>query len=128
MRYLSDAWIAALDEAVRSDAEVRTAAGATELVIQQTVTGTAHGDTVYRVVIDAGGRRVVRGADPAATVHLTTDLDTATAIASGRLAAQDAFMQGRLRIGGDVTALLAHQAIFASVADAARSVRDQTTW
>lgn len=128
MRYLSADWIAALDDVVRTDPELRTAASEADLVIEQTVTGTEQGDTVYRLQIRDGTARVLAGGDPDAHVHLTVDQATASAIAQGHVAAQDAFMQGRLRIGGDVTALLAHQAVFASVSDLTRSLRDRTEW
>ena len=128
MRYLSDDWITALDEVVSSDPELRAAASEADLVIQQTVSGTAGGDTVYHVAVREGAARVVPGGASDAHVHLTVDLETATAIARGQLAAQDAFMQGRLRIGGDVTALLAHQTVFMSVSDLTRSLRDRTEW
>jgi putative sterol carrier protein len=42
-----------------------------------------------------------------ADVTITTDEATAAAIRSGELAAQDALAQGRLRLGGDLTKLLA---------------------
>jgi hypothetical protein len=130
VRYLSDDWILALDEAVRSDPDLRTAAAAAgaDLVVQQTVTGTAEGDVVYRVQLRDGAARVLPGPDPDATVRLVADAGTAAAIARGDLAAQEAFMQGRLRIGGDVTALLDHRAVFTSVTDVAAAVRDRTEW
>jgi putative sterol carrier protein len=128
VRYLSDAWLAALDEAVRRDPGLRAAAGTARLVVQQTVTGTEHGDVVYRVQLRDGEARVLPGPDAEADVQLSADAETATGIARGQLAAQDAFMQGRLRIGGDVTRLLGHQAVFASVTDVAAALRDETDW
>jgi hypothetical protein len=128
VRYLSDDWIAALGEAVRDDGDLAHTAADADLVVQQTVTDPAADDVVYRLQMRKGTVAVLPGPDPEATVHLTSDRATAAAIARGELAAQDAFMQGRLRIGGDVTALLAHQAVFAGIADIARSVRDRTEW
>jgi hypothetical protein len=128
VRYLSDDWLAAFDDAVRSDPGLGRAAATADLVVQQTVTGTESGDVTYRVQLRDGAARVLPGADPHAHVQLTVDRETAVAIARGHTAAQAAFMEGRLRIGGDVTTLLDQQDLFTAVTDLSRSLRDRTEW
>ncbi len=54
------------------------------------------------------------------------DLATAWAIASGQVSAQRAFMAGRLRVGGDLNAMVAHREVFATLDGVLSPVRAQT--
>ena len=71
-----------------------------------------------------GGVRAGRADD--ADVTFTQDRATARAIADGELAAQTAFMAGRLRTGGDLTRLLAHREALADLDDVFADVRART--
>ncbi|MCU0906697.1 MAG: SCP2 sterol-binding domain-containing protein [Rhodobacteraceae bacterium] len=51
------------------------------------------------IMLDAGG---VRAADEVADVTLTADVDTFRAILGGDLNPTSAFMQGKLRVDGDM--------------------------
>ena len=53
---------------------------------------------------------------------------SASEIASGALPAQRAFVEGRLRVGGDLSLLIAHQRAFAAVTDALAPIRADTTY
>lgn len=133
MRFLSPEWIQALDTAARDHPGLRAAARDTRLVLEQRVTETpdddpaAPGTVVYHIRLTA---EPVVAAGPAddATVRLTTDRATAAGIARGELSAQLAFIQGRLRLGGDVRALLAHQDALVAVDDVFAEVRGATEW
>jgi hypothetical protein len=61
-------------------------------------------------------------------VTFTQDRTTAAAIATGRLSAQAAFIDGRLRVGGDLSALLDRAAELAALDDLFASARAATTW
>jgi putative sterol carrier protein len=91
------------------------------LVIQHVVEGTA-----YHVAIEneRAAVRAGRAADP--TVTFTSDRTTASDIATGKLSAQQAFTDGRLRVRGDLTVLSEHAAAFGTLDEAWRSVRDET--
>ena len=145
-RYLSDQWIAELDEAARSHAGLADATGSIALVIEQVVerldeqapdpnagtsprasTGTSTGvptgvptgsaEVRWHVVIDHGTVRFVAGPATDPTVRFTTDEATARAISTGAATAQGAFMHGRLRVGGDTGALIAHHDVLAGLGD-----------
>ena len=66
----------------------------------------------------------VEGAD----LRFAADCRTAARIASGTLAAQRAFVEGRLRVGGDLSLLTTHQRALASVGDALAGIRPATTY
>jgi hypothetical protein len=99
---LSDAWIAELADAARSasvDPDLR-------LVIQQRVVDADGSTTSYAVRLADGRAEVVPGDVADADITFTEDRETAVAIAAGALSAQAAFMAGRLRVGGDLRAVL----------------------
>jgi hypothetical protein len=124
--HLSPAWIAALaDAAVRADAPEGI-----DLVVQQVVVdgGPDAAEVAYAVEI-AGGRVAVHaGRVDAADITFTQDRATATAIAQGALSAQSAFLEGRLRVGGDLSAALAAARVLTSLADVFEAPRQATSW
>jgi putative sterol carrier protein len=60
---------------------------------------------------------VTFGAGPADPEHvrLEQEWETAVAVATGEMAAEDAFITGAIRIGGDAQMLLQSQEIFAAL-------------
>jgi putative sterol carrier protein len=127
-RFLSSAWVEELDAAVRDDDRVRRATAGTRLVVGQVVTGTPEGDVRYAIHVDDGTVRVREGDLDAADVTFTQDHPTALAIASGQLPAQQAFMEGRLRVSGDLALLMAHADTLAELDEALGRPRPSTTF
>jgi SCP-2 sterol transfer family len=128
MEYLSDAWIDALDAAVRDAPPLRTT---TPLVIESVVTEVPRrGEVRYRLAVDASGARARSGdaGDPPPELRLTTDYATAVAIAQGTENAQTALARGRLRLGGDVNVLIAHADTLSTLDDLTAGVRAETTY
>jgi putative sterol carrier protein len=126
-RFLSDAWIDALDVALRNDEQARRVGGSARICIGQVVTGTPHGDVRYEVRVGDGTIRVVPGID-LADVTFTQDHDTAMSIARGELGAQAAFMDGRVRIGGDLELLMEHAPALTGLDEALARARAGTTY
>lgn len=114
MEFLSDDWFDALDRAARARAapDDDALAGISLVVEQRVIDGPS-----WQLVFDGGALSVDRDASRDADVRLTSDHETAKAIAEGREAALDAFMVGRLRIGGDVQLLVEHRAALEAVGD-----------
>jgi hypothetical protein len=101
--FLSGAWLAAFDAMLRADDRVRSDR---PVVVEQIVTGVpTGGDVHYRLVVDGSGARLDPEAEPV-TVRLTTDYETAAAIARGDENAQSALAAGRMRLGGRVDDLV----------------------
>lgn len=122
VRFLTDAWVDALDRAAATLQCTPDVAGAT-LAIEHVV------DTfTYHVRIDGTGVRFVAGPAPVATVRFTADRATAHAIASGGTSAQRAFMDGRLHIDGDALALSRALPALRGLDDAFAAVRAATEW
>lgn len=124
--FLSDEWLSALDEAARTDDRLRESTAGVNLKVQQEVTGAPGGDVTYGITISSGTVRVSPGPLDDADVRFQEDHGTATAIASGSLSAQEAFMTGRLRVGGNLQALVDHTEVIAALHDVFGSVRAET--
>jgi putative sterol carrier protein len=131
VRYLSPEWIDAAGRALAGDAGLKDATVDVQLTLEQVVTGGPAGTVRWTIAIDHGRVEVVEvleGAAPAADLRFTTTYDTAAGIASGSLGAQRAFAEGRLRVGGDLSLLVAHHRTLASVDDALAPLRAETSF
>lgn len=137
MQYLSAEWMDAAASALAGDTGLKEATADVVLTLEQVVTGVpgghggpgeGKGEVRWHVQIDRGSVALVAGPAEAFDVRFTTDYATAAAIASGATGAQQAFAEGRLRVGGDVTALGRNQRAFAAVTDALAAVRADTTY
>jgi SCP-2 sterol transfer family len=147
--YLSREWMDAARGALAADTGLKAATAEVRLTLEQVVTGVpaevgpdATGSVRWHVRVDQGEVALAAGAagpdgpdgpdgtaaGDGADVRFTTDYATAAAIASGRLSAQRAFLDGRLRVGGDVGMLGRNQRAFAAVDDALAAVRAATTF
>jgi hypothetical protein len=112
--FLTDEWLDELDGVARGakvDPGLR-------LRVQQVVPDGPEGrEVTYVVEVDGGCVRVHRGRSADADVTFTQDLATAQAIHRGELSAQAAFMEGRLRLGGDLRAVIDRAAALAAIDD-----------
>jgi predicted lipid carrier protein YhbT len=115
--FLSDEWVDAL-AAAASGASVDPDV---TLAVRQVV-----GDVGWTVRVAGGHVTVDRDAD--ADVTITTDRETAAALLRGELATQDAFAAGRLRLGGDLGALLAAAGALSGLDATYAGVRADTTY
>ena len=117
--FLTDAWLDEL-EAAATGADVPPMP---RLALQQVVPDGPDGEVAYALVVEDGRVEVCRGRVENPDLVFTQDRATAEAIFLGELSAQAAFMQGRLRLGGDLRAVIDRAADLASVDDVFASVR-----
>lgn len=114
-RFGSQGWIDDVVAALRRSTEASGSLRGVSLRLQQIVSGTPDGDVSYWTVFEDG--TVTGGigevADPDVTI--TQDHATAVALARGDLNAQAAFMQGKLKVTGNMGKLLQHQEAIAAL-------------
>ncbi|MDZ7674304.1 MAG: SCP2 sterol-binding domain-containing protein [Acidimicrobiales bacterium] len=116
VQFLSDDWLRALDGAARArPSAADDPLGDVSLSIEQVVTDV----TRWRFVVDRGSMSVVteESFEGDADIRLTSDRDTAAAIASGERAALHAFIEGELVLGGDVRVLIQNKDALVSIGD-----------
>ncbi|MDQ3304731.1 MAG: SCP2 sterol-binding domain-containing protein [Actinomycetota bacterium] len=104
VRYLSAEWMALTKELA---AEFPETPGATAR-LQYVITGGPDGEVRYHHVID-NGRTVEHslGDDPECEVTLTSSYDDKMKVDKGELDASAAFMQGRVKVTGNIAKVMA---------------------
>lgn len=127
-RFLSSEWIAQAHIAAQASMKLRESTANVEITIQQNVTGTPEGDVHYFIRVDHGKVEILEGIDENATVSFTQDWPTGVAMSNGTLSAQDAFTEGRLRLGGDIQAMVNVQDAFSDLDDVFVELRLTTTY
>ena len=124
VRFLSDEWIAALDEA----AQAATVAPDLSLTVQQIVTDGESGEVRYHLVVGEGRLRVRPGDVAAPDVTLVQSRDVAAALSRGELNAQQALAAGRLKLRGDIGHLARQGKALTALEDVFAAVRAGTTF
>ena len=127
-RFLSPEWLDELNTAAARDHTVAGAVAGATLTLQQVVTGTAAGEVTYAVRIGDGRVTVTPGRADDADATITEDAETAAAISSGRLTSQTAILAGRVRVSGDLGALVEHQELLERLDHVFAEVRETTTY
>ena len=122
MRYLSDSWLHAADQALQGLEPLPVS-----LVVGYLVEGGPDGDRRYSVRFGPESVGIISGTD-AADVVLQLDWNLAVGVALGQDSAQRAFLDGGLRLAGDVNLLLVHTAALASFDDRLATLRATTDY
>ena len=128
VRYLSLEWIDAPGVAVAADDRLGEVALRHRLGFTQVVTDGPEGTVTYHLQVGDG--RAAFGAGPAdpEDIRFEQDWDTAVAVATGRLNAQQAFITGRIRLHGDREKLTPSLEVFAVLDGVFESVRRFTDY
>src|SRR6266849_1393244 len=121
-KFLSQQWADEVLAALNNSDDVKGAIKGVQLCIQQVVTGTPDGETNYWTKIDDGKVEGAIGDASDADVTITQDYDTAVAMNKLELNAQAAFMQGKLKVTGNMGKLLQHQGAMQALGPALASV------
>ena len=127
-RYLSLDWIDDVAAAASTSESLRDAAAGRTFAVTEVITGGPEGDVTYHLAVVDGEVGFGAGPAEAEDVRFVQDWDTAVAVASGHLNAQEAFLKGRIKLAGSQPALLEHQPIFAALGEVFESVRPRTDY
>jgi hypothetical protein len=112
--FLTDEWLDELAGVARGASVDPTL----HLRVQQVVPDGPDGrEVAYVVEVGGGTVSVHRGRRDGVDLTFTQDLATAQAIHRGELSAQAAFMEGRLRLGGDLRAVIDRAGALAAIDD-----------
>jgi hypothetical protein len=128
VRYLSLDWITELTRVVAGDDTLRALAVEHELGVTQVVSDGPEGDVTYHLQVGAGRATFGAGAADPEHVRMEQSWATAVAVATGELNAQEAFVNGHIRLFGDQQRLLAAQPIFGALDAVFADVRDRTEY
>ena len=128
VRYLSLAWIDALTREVAKSSSLAALAVDHDIAVTQVVTDGPEGDVTYHLRLGKGSASFGAGPAEEEDVRMQQSWSTATAIATGDLNAQEAFIKGLIRLSGNQQKLIDSQPVFAALDSVFTSVREQTEY
>ena len=128
VRYLSLEWIDALSREVAASETLSELAATHTVGITQVVSNGPEGNVLYHLQVGDG--RAAFGPGPAdpEDVRFEQDWDTAVAVATEQLNAQQAFITGRIRLTGDQQKLLESTPVFQALDAVFTTVRARTDY
>jgi len=125
---LSADWIQAVSSAVAADATLQQLARQHTVGLTQVVTGTPRGDVTYHLQVREGVARLETGVASPEDVRFTEPYDTAVAVATGVLNAQEAFINGHIKFVGDHQKLIDAGDVFAALNPIFDKIRETTDY
>ena len=128
MRYLSLQWITELSREVAESEQLARLAANHSIGVTQVVTDGPEGTVTYHLEVGDGAARFGAGPADSEDVRMEQDWDTAVAVATGELNAQEAFIGGRIRLTGNQQLLLESQSVFGALDAVFSAVRERTVY
>lgn len=113
--FLSDEYLSEVEGRLNTHDGFQTAAKGQAAKLQQVVTGAPQGDVHYGFVLDGGKVQVTRGDIDGPEATIAQGYETAVAMSKGELTGQAAFMQGKLKITGNLMKMMQLQNVFAAM-------------
>lgn len=120
--FLTQQWAGEVTQALNASADFRAAAAGKQVRLQQVVTDGPQGETKYYFTLEEGTAEVGIGELADADATATQDYATASAISRGEVGPQQAFMQGRLKITGNMMKLLQLQGVLGTMPNAVKGL------
>ena len=121
-KFLSEEWISEAGDVLNGHAGFSGAIANVDLGLQFQVTETGGDDVAYYLNIGGGTAEMAPGELDGADVTVANDYETAVAVSKGELNTQMAFMQGKLKVSGNMAKLMMHQAVINEFASALASM------
>ena len=128
IRYLITEWIASVSESITASHPLQLLGSKHIFGLTQVVTSTPFGEVKYHLQSGDGAVLFAVGDANPENVRFVQDYATATAVATGKLNSQEAFINGHIRFSGDHQCLIDAQEIFALLDEVFTSVRDRTDY
>lgn len=128
VRYLSPEWIDAVQAELAATDALAEVVDGHDVGITQVVTDTPDGTVVYHLQVGDGQASFAAGPADPEHVRFSQDWSTATAVATGHLSAQEAFINGRILLVGDQQKLMDSQPVFGALDQVFNTVRARTDY
>lgn len=128
MRYLSLEWIEAMQANVAASESMEQLSAFHDIGVTQVITDGPEGTVTYHLQVGDGAASFGAGPAPTEHVRMEQSWETAVAVATETMPAQEIFIKGLVRITGDTERLVRCAPVFAALDAAFESVREQTVY
>jgi putative sterol carrier protein len=123
VKFLSEEWAKAITESLNSSEDFKKAATGQQAKLQQVVSDAPDsGEVKYYFTLEGGAAEVAVGELSDAEATITQNYETAVAINKQELNPQAAFMQGKLKIAGNMMKLMQLQSVINAMPKAVEGV------
>lgn len=128
MRYLSLDWINAVNDKVAASKSLAQLSEVHDIGVTQVVTDGPEGTVVYHFQVGEGTASFGPGPAPRENFRLEQSWETAVAVATKTVPAQEVFIKRLVKVSGDVQRLIESQVVFAALDSAFEDVRPLTEY
>jgi len=115
VKFLSDEWLSEVQSRLNAHAGFQAAAKGQAARLQQQVTGSPSGDVHYGFVLDGGAVTISKGDIDTPEATIAQNYETAVAMSKGETTGQQAFMQGKLKVSGNLMKIMQLQGVFTAM-------------
>ncbi|MBT8215782.1 MAG: hypothetical protein HKN74_07350 [Acidimicrobiia bacterium] len=122
VKFLSDEWLAAVNDALAGDDAYQSATATTDLSLQFVVADAPEGDVEYHATMANGTTTYAAGPNESADATIRSNYDTAVAISKGDLNTQAAFISGKLKVEGNLAKIMMNQSALTALAEALKDL------
>lgn len=112
VKFLTDEYLKEVEARLNGHEGFQTAAKGQAAKLQQEITGTPLGDVRYWFQLEGGKVAIGSGDLESAEATISQNYETAVAMSKGETTGQAAFMQGKLKISGNLMKMMQLQAVF----------------
>jgi alkyl sulfatase BDS1-like metallo-beta-lactamase superfamily hydrolase len=118
VKFLSDEWLSEVEGRLNGSEAFTSAAKGQTARLQQQVAGGPDGDIGYGFVLDGGTVALTKGEIENPEATLSQDYATAVAMSKQEITGQQAFMQGKLKVSGNLMKIMQLQGAFTAMPQA----------
>lgn len=122
VKFLSDEWLSEVETRLNANDTFLNAAKGQSARLLNEVTGAPGGDVKYGFVLDGGKVQLVKGDLESPEATLTQSYEAAVSMSKQEITGQQAFMQGKLKISGNLMKMMQMQGVFGSMPDAMKDL------
>lgn len=115
VKFLSDEWLSEVESRLNGNETFQSAAKGQSARLQNEISGAPGGDMAYGFVLDGGKVQLVKGAIENAEATLSQDYGTAVSMSKQEITGQQAFMQGKVKISGNLMKMMQLQGVFGAM-------------
>ncbi|MEX2557610.1 MAG: SCP2 sterol-binding domain-containing protein [Actinomycetota bacterium] len=115
VKFLSDEWLSEVESRLNANDAFQSAAKGQSARLLNEVSGGPGGDVKYGFVLDGGKVQLVQGDIENAEATLSQNYETAVSMSKQEMTGQQAFMQGKVKITGNLMKMMQLQGVFGAM-------------